>query len=113
MGFAVEFRGPVLCIRQLQGVPGVNIPEALRKWPALFVYGAKNFLYNTEEISSMRLYTADQRPSYEYPATDFSETELQDYRRNLRRRYDGTARQQGFKRKGHKFWWWDLSLVPK
>lgn len=114
VGMAVEFRGPVLCIRQLQGAPGVKVPETLRKWPALFVHGAKNFLYNTEEIVSLRLYNADQRPSYEYPIRNtLSEVDLEEYRRNLRRRYDGTARQQGFKKKRKRFWEWDLSMFPK
>lgn len=111
VGLAVEFRGPVLCIRQLQGVPGVNVPETLRKWPAMFVHGAKNFLYNTKEISSLRLYTADQRPSYRHPASTFSEEQMASYRRNLRRRYDGTARQQGFKKKNPRFWEWDLGQL--
>lgn len=113
VGMAVEFRGPILCIRQLQGVPGAKIPETLRKWPAHFVDGAKNFLYNTDEIVALRLYTADQRPSYEHPVGEFTVKELENYRRNLRRRYDGTARQQGLKKKGPKFWEWDLSLLPK
>jgi hypothetical protein len=113
VGMAVEFCGSVLSIRQLQGAPGVAVPETLRKWPALFVRSAKLFLNNTDEIVSLRLYDADQRPSYHYPAKNFSEEEMKSYHRNLRRRYDGTARQQGFKKIKSKYWQWDLSMLTE
>jgi hypothetical protein len=112
IGMAVEFRGPTLCIRQLQGAPGARIPESLRKWPALFVKAGKNFLFNTAGISSLRIYSADQRPSYDYPFPSLSKEEMVTHQQHLRRRYDGTARQQGFKKMNAKYWAWDLSMLP-
>lgn len=113
VGMALEFRGPVLCIRQLQGSPNTEIPEHLRQWPKLFVEAMKLFLFNTKEITSLRLYCADQRPSYRHPHTRLTKAEMERYQQNLRRRYDGTARQSGMKKVSPKYWEWDLSMLPK
>lgn len=113
VGMAVEFRGKTLCIRQLQGQSGAQIPKNLQRWPALFLSGAKNFLNNTEEFTTLRLYAADQRISYRIPASKLSEEEMRRYQQNLRRRYDGTARQEGFKKVNTKYWEWNLSMHKK
>lgn len=113
VGMAVEFRGHVLCIRQLQGAPNSNIPKNLKQWPKLFVQAAQLFLLNTKEITSLRLYSATERPSYRHPQHIFSKDEMQAYRQNLRRRYDGTARQSGMKRVNTRYWEWNLSYLPK
>jgi hypothetical protein len=107
---AVEFRGPVICIRQLQGVAGYKVPENLMRWPALFVEGIKTFLLNSPEISSARLYSAHTRVSYEYPTSDVPAADFDKYQQNLRRRYDGTARQCGFKKEHRDYWAWDVSM---
>lgn len=106
VGMAVEFRGSVLCIRQLQGAPHTKLPNDLRSWPKLFIAGSKLYQHNAKRITSIRLYSADQRPSYKYPVADFSPEQMADYHRNLRRRYDGTARQCGFKRVNPRYWEW-------
>lgn len=112
LGMAVEFRGPHLCIRQLQGVAGVHLPDELKDWPARFVEGAMNFLCNTEELVSVRLYAADQRWSYKRPFNREVEllvltaTELKQYQQRLRRRYDGTARKMGFTRHNNRYYDW-------
>lgn len=106
VGMALEFRGSALCIRQMQGAPNTRIPEDLRAWPKLFVSGMKLFVRNTKEITSLRIYSADQRPSYKYPTSRFSDEELKIYQQNLRRRYDGTARQSGFKKANSRYWVW-------
>lgn len=106
VGMGVEFRGETLCIWQLQGAAGAKVPETIRKWPALFVEGAKKFVSEAENMQSVRLYAADQRFSYKYPMGDLDEVQMKKYHQNLRRRYDGTARQQGFKKKTKKYWEW-------
>lgn len=112
LGMAVEFRGPHLCIKQLQGVAGTQLPNELRDWPARFVKGAMNFLYNTEELVSVRLYTANQRLSYRFPFDKdlkrivMSKEEKRLYQQRLRRRYDGTARQMGFTRRNNRYYDW-------
>lgn len=111
LGMALEFRGPVICIRQLQGSKGTHLPEDLKIWPILFVDSVKTFLLNAPEINSMRLYSADTRISYEFPEGRMTLKEFARYQQNLRRRYDGTARQSGFKKKdGKRYWEWDISL---
>lgn len=111
LGMAVEFRGPVICIRQLQGAPGVQLPDGLKKWPALFVDGVKTFLLNAPEISRLRLYAADTRISYKQPLPRLSSEDLAKHQQKLRRRYDGTARQCGLKKAGRgKYWIWDISM---
>tara|TARA_B100000508_G_scaffold60333_1_gene47065 strand:+ start:115330 stop:115953 length:624 start_codon:yes stop_codon:yes gene_type:complete len=106
VGMGLEFRGSALCIWQLQGVRGAKVPETIRKWPALFVEGAKKFASETKEIRSVRVYAADQRISYRFPEGDLSEADMCRHQRNLRRRYDGTARQQGFKKVSKRYWEW-------
>lgn len=106
VGIGMEFRGAVLCIWQFQGVSGARIPETIRRWPALFVEGAKKFVSETRDMSSIRIYAADQRVAYKYPVGDLSDAQMQKYQQGLRRRYDGTARQQGFKKVTKKYWEW-------
>lgn len=113
VGMAVEFHGKMLRIRQLQGQPGASIPPELRKWPALFLRGAKNFLNNTKDFTSLRLYAADQRVWYSTPVRKLTKEELRQHQQGLRRRYDGTARQEGFKKTKAGYFVWDLSMHKK
>jgi hypothetical protein len=111
LGMAVEFRGSTVCIRQLQGAAGSSIPDRLKKWPALFVTAVKMFLLNEPSFRTIRLYSADTRPSYMHPVMPLTEEKFAKYQQQLRRRYDGTARQCGFKKSPHgKYWEWDLSM---
>lgn len=106
VGMGLELQGSAVCIWQLQGVCGVNVPKTIHKWPALFVEGAKKFVLETEGMHSVRVYAADQRISYKFPEGDLSEEDMRRHQRNLRRRYDGTARQKGFKKVSEKYWEW-------
>jgi hypothetical protein len=107
VGMGVEFRGSILCIWQLQGVSGAKIPKAIQRWPALFVEAVQKFAQERSEVSVVRLYAADQRLSYANPTLDLDVEEAARYRQNLRRRYDGTARQRKFKKKHKRYWVWE------
>ncbi len=100
---AIEIRKGFLCIRQLQGVPGQPVPPDLRDWPKRFVQVAVRFARLTG-LKGVRLYRAHtcafyQRPHFTDLVTmdepDFVEY-ANEYRKRMRRRYDGTARQMGF-----------------
>ncbi len=110
LGMAVELRGDCLCIWQLQGAPGAQLPVELKKWPQLFVYAAKLFAVNQSRVKTLRLYAADQRYWYNHPTGELTAGELRSYQQNLRRRYDGTARQAGFKRVHRRYFEW---IAPK
>jgi hypothetical protein len=100
---ALEIRKGFLCVRQLQGVPGRPVPSDLRDWPRRFVQVAMRFA-RLAGLKGVRLYRAHtcafyQRPYFEDPPPmDESQSVeyLKEFRRRMRRRYDGTARQLGF-----------------
>lgn len=100
-GMALELRRNALCIRQLQGVAGVRFPEELRNWPRLFVLACVRFA-RLVGIKHVRLYRAHTSLFYEYPIIDADEGHPYEeavrlHQVRMRRRYDGTARQLGFK----------------
>ncbi|MFC1733315.1 hypothetical protein ACFL6I_23700 [candidate division KSB1 bacterium] len=102
-GMAVEFNSKFVCIRQLQGVRGAQVPKDLHKWPQIFVEVCKKLV---SEIGwrGVRIYRADQNRFYKKPfltwgfAIEKKEYEaiVKKHKPRMRRRYDGTARQLGF-----------------
>ncbi len=99
MGF--ELIGKRLCIRQLQGVAGVQFPVECRNWPRLFIQAAIDFA-QASGLEEVRLYRAHMCLFYEDPVIVIREgvahnhVPIKLYRQKMRRRYDGTARQLGF-----------------
>ena len=110
IGIGLEVRGRVLCVRQLQGVAGVQIPESLKKWPQLFVQTCIDFAERTRTFGEVRLYKADQSLYYKYPDIRVGEDEslaeaIRSHQKRMRRRYDGTARQLGFEKCSRWYVW--------
>ncbi len=100
LAMAVEIKGDMLCIRQLQGVPGKKLPQELRDWPQRFV-GASIRFARLSGLKGVRLYRAHTCSFYWRPEMDIPEGKtrlevLRAHRQRMRRRYDGTARQMGF-----------------
>lgn len=101
IGMGVEIKAGFLCIRQLQGVPRRRVPDSARDWPRRFVRVCMRFARLTG-LKGVRLYRAHTCSYYWNPELTLPESAsrkefLQAYRQRMRRRYDGTARQMGFK----------------
>lgn len=100
LALGVEIKHNMLCIRQLQGIPGKRLPEEMRDWPKRFVRLAIRFA-RLSGLKGVRLYRAHTSVFYWAPELQVPEgmtrkEALDAHRQRMRRRYDGTARQMGF-----------------
>jgi len=118
LGMGIDFHGDQLHIRQLQGVGELPLNKSLQKWPKLFVASCVAYAEAYERIREVRVYKADQLPFYEGPIFDLRRgqtyaEERQKLQHRLRRRYDGTARQLGFKKEKEYYVWKCIGLLVK
>ncbi len=96
LGLAVEFRGSVLCVRQMQGTKGADIPREINHWPLIFMRACIDFA-KQNNLREVRLYRADQSGFYWHPvAIPYENGEqwsvaVANLQRRMRQRYDGTA----------------------
>ncbi len=101
LALGVEFRGKVLCIRQLQGVRGAPIPPELRHWPKLLVKACMEYALRLGVIEEVRLYAADQTLFFHYPVFEDDNGQkyadrVKDHQQRISARYNGTARKLKF-----------------
>lgn len=96
----LEFGHKTLSIRQLQGVKGSAIPEAIRDWPLRLIRALVRYARLTG-FESVRVYRAHTSTFYTFPDLDIDlgpeyYALREKLRERLRLRYDGTARRAGF-----------------
>jgi hypothetical protein len=108
-GLGVELRRQVLCIRQMQGVPGAKPLRNLKDWPELLVFACTVYAQK-HGLKEVRIYKADQDISFEYPFVETKNGQSQKdaddaHRSRMRHRYDGTARKLKFKKKKRYYVW--------
>lgn len=108
IAMGVEVKSGMLCVRQLQGVRGTQLPKELRNWPELFVRAAMKFASDSG-LKGVRVYRAHMSNFYWMPDFGYDVLTQEQYRERLRAhrnrmraRYDGTARKMGFRMK--KYW---------
>lgn len=116
LGLGLEFDGPCLHIRQLQGAEGITLDPALRRWPRYFVAACREYVRETSTLNEVRVSCADDTPFYYDPilsrwGAPGRKAKVEDCRRRLRRRYDGTARQLGFEKCETYYRWVKPTLV--
>ncbi len=114
LGLGVEFRGNILCIRQLQGATGVRLPRTLYLWPRIFIQGCFEFAADAG-IKSVRLYRAHTSLAYEHPSVEPREGQTREeakreVQKRMRKRYDDTATELGFTMKKH---WGERLVAPQ
>ncbi len=102
LGMGVELMGDTLTVRQLQGAKGLELNKSLQDWPRLFLMACVEFAIRREDISRVRVLRAHKLVFYKapivYPRKGQTYADVvEEHTRRMRRRYDGSARQLGFK----------------
>lgn len=114
VAMGIEIKHGMLCVRQLQGVRGTQLPKELRTWPKLLVRAAMKFATDSG-LRGVRLYRAHMSSFYWAPdfgydvlTPDQYKERLVAHRDRMRARYDGTARKMRFLMKKN----WGEWLTP-
>ena len=111
LAMGIELMGDSVTVRQLQGVKGLRLNKNLQDWPRYFLGACMEFVLEREDIRYLRVLRAHRQVFYKAPIVrprpgkTYKEV-VEEHTRRMRRRYDGTARQLGFK-KTKKYYVWE------
>ncbi len=110
-GFSLEVSGNILCIKQMQGIAGVKLPNELKNIPMSFVKVTQQFVENHPRFLTLRMTSAKNRFCYYFPY-EVTRDQVVGIQQRMQRRYEGTARQAGFRRVNWRYWEWRANNVP-
>lgn len=116
VAMGIEIKNGMLCVRQLQGVRGTQLPKELRNWPELFVRAVMKFATDSG-LKGVRVYRAHMSNFFWMPDFGYDvltqeqyKERLDAHRNRMRARYDGTARKMGFRMNKN---WGEWHVDPK
>ena len=116
---SVSLQGNSLYVRQLQGVPRIDIPKDLRNWSERFVKACKVFA-GQENFREVRVPKASSLYSYRSPSLrqqnlteEVRRQTLSRIREKIRLHYDQTAIAEGFVCDGDWFVWKNPNFRPR